>query len=43
MEGKVGAIAVISLENHVAHLAMGDENTSNVYAAELRAIEMALE
>lgn len=43
IEGKVGAAAVIDLEDHVAHSQMGDDNTSTVYAAELRAIEMALE
>ncbi|KAJ5337518.1 hypothetical protein MYU51_020339 [Penicillium brevicompactum] len=43
IEGKLGAAAVIDLEDHVAHLAMGDDNTSTVYAAELRTIEMALE
>jgi hypothetical protein len=32
----------MDLEDQHAHSQMGDENTSTVYAAELRAIEMAL-
>lgn len=43
IEGRVGAAVVIDLENHVAHSQMGDDNTTTVYAAELHAIEMALE
>lgn len=43
IEGRVGAAAVIDLEDHVAHSQMDDDNTTTVYAAELRGIEMALE
>ncbi|KAJ5766658.1 reverse transcriptase [Penicillium nucicola] len=43
IEGRVGAAAVIDLEDHVAYSQMGDDNTTTVYAAELRAIEMALD
>ncbi|KAJ5111866.1 zinc knuckle domain protein [Penicillium alfredii] len=43
IEGRVGAAAVIDLEDHVAHSQMGDDNTTTVYAAELHAIEIALE
>jgi ribonuclease HI len=41
IEGKIGA-AVVDLQNHHAHSQMGDDDTSTVYAAELRGIEMAL-
>ncbi|KAJ5111870.1 reverse transcriptase [Penicillium alfredii] len=43
IEGRMGAAVVVDLEDHVAHSQMGDDNTTTVYAAELRAIEMALE
>ena len=43
IEGRMGAAVVVDLEDHVAHSQMGDENTTTVYAAELRAIEMALD
>ncbi|KAJ5318355.1 zinc knuckle domain protein [Penicillium atrosanguineum] len=42
IEGRIGAAAIVDLEDQHAHSQMGDENTSTVYAAELRAIEMAL-
>lgn len=42
IEGRVGAAAVVNPEDQYAHGQMGDDNTSTVYAAELRAIEMAL-
>jgi hypothetical protein len=42
IEGKIGAAAVVDLEDQNAHSQMGDDRTSTVYAAELRAIEMAL-
>lgn len=38
IEGKIGAAAV---DRH-AHSQMGDDDTSTVYAAELRGIEIAL-
>jgi ribonuclease HI len=41
IEGRIGA-AVVDLQNHHAHSQMGDNDTSTVYAAELRGIEMAL-
>ena len=40
MEGRIGA-AVVDLQNHRTHSQMGDD-TSTVYAAGLRGIEMAL-
>ncbi|OQD72542.1 hypothetical protein PENANT_c238G09961, partial [Penicillium antarcticum] len=43
IDGKIGAAAVVGLEDQHVHSQMGDDNTSTVYAAELRAIEMALE
>ncbi|OQD73321.1 hypothetical protein PENANT_c211G00669, partial [Penicillium antarcticum] len=43
IEGRMGAAVVVDLEDHVAHSQMGDENTTTVYAAELHAIEMALD
>ncbi|KAJ5543315.1 zinc knuckle domain protein [Penicillium sp. DV-2018c] len=42
IDGKIGAAAVIDLQPQHAHSQMGDDETSTVYAAELRAIEMAL-
>lgn len=39
----MGAAAVIDLEDHVVHSEMGGGNTTSVYAAELYAIEIALE
>ncbi|KAJ5148620.1 zinc knuckle domain protein [Penicillium atrosanguineum] len=42
IEGRIGAAAIVDLEDQHAHSQMGDENTSTVYAAELRVIEMAL-
>jgi hypothetical protein len=41
IEGRIGA-AVVDLRNHHTHSQMGDDDTSTVYAAELRGIEMAL-
>jgi ribonuclease HI len=41
IEGRIGA-AVVDLQNHHTHSQMGDDDTSTVYAAELRGIEMAL-
>lgn len=43
IEGRMGAAVVVDLEDYVAHSQMGDENTTTVYAAELRASEMALD
>lgn len=42
IEGRIGAAAVVHLEDRYAHSQMGDDDTSTVYAAELHAIEMAL-
>ncbi|KAJ5227661.1 hypothetical protein N7489_008369 [Penicillium chrysogenum] len=42
IDGKIGAAAIVNPEKEYAHSQMGDEETSTVYAAELRAIEMAL-
>ncbi|KAJ5562661.1 hypothetical protein N7461_001422 [Penicillium sp. DV-2018c] len=42
IDGKIGAAAVVDLEDRHAHSQMGDDDTSTVFAAELRAIEMAL-
>ncbi|OQE71313.1 hypothetical protein PENNAL_c0107G01286, partial [Penicillium nalgiovense] len=42
IEGRIGAAVVVDLEDQHAHSQMGDDSTSTVYAAELRAIEMAL-
>ena len=42
IEGRIGAAAIVDLEDQHAHSQMGDDGTSTVYAAELRAIEMAL-
>ncbi|KAJ5303938.1 uncharacterized protein N7443_003598 [Penicillium atrosanguineum] len=42
IEGRIGAAAIVDLEDQHTHSQMGDENTSTVYAAELRVIEMAL-
>ena len=42
IDGKIGAAAVVDLEDQHTHSQMGDDSTSTVYAAELRAIEMAL-
>ena len=42
IEGRIGAAAVVDLEDQNIHSQMGDDSTSTVYAAELRAIEMAL-
>jgi ribonuclease HI len=42
IEGRIGAAAIVNLEDQYAHSQMGDDDTSTVYAAELRAIEMAL-
>lgn len=42
IEGKIGAAAIVDLEDQNIHSQMGDDSTSTVYAAELRAIEMAL-
>jgi ribonuclease HI len=41
IEGRIGA-AVADLQNRHTHSQMGDDDTSTVYAAELRGIEMAL-
>jgi ribonuclease HI len=41
IEGRIGA-AVVDLQNRHTHSQMGDDDTSTVYAAELRGIEMAL-
>jgi ribonuclease HI len=43
IEGRMGAAVVVDLEDHVVHSQMGDANTTTVYAAELHAIEMALD
>lgn len=43
IEGKVGAAAVDENGENVVQSQMGDDDTSTVYSAELRAIEMALE
>lgn len=43
IDGRIGAAAVVDLEDQHAHSQMGDDDTSTVYAAELRAIEVALE
>ena len=42
IEGRVGAAAIVDLEDQTIDSQMGDDSTSTVYAAELRAIEMAL-
>ncbi|KAJ5506147.1 hypothetical protein PEX1_013920 [Penicillium expansum] len=42
IEGKVGAAVVVNLEDHIAHSQLGDDDTSTVYAAELRTIGMGL-
>ncbi|KAJ5144461.1 reverse transcriptase [Penicillium atrosanguineum] len=42
IEGRIGAAAIVDLEEQHAHSQMGDDSTSTVYAAELHAIEMAL-
>ncbi|KAJ5819485.1 hypothetical protein N7474_005076 [Penicillium riverlandense] len=42
IEGRIGAAAIVDLEDQHVHSQMGDDGTSTVYAAELRAIEMAL-
>ena len=42
IEGKIGAAAIVDLEDQNIHSQMGDDSTSTVYAAELQAIEMAL-
>jgi hypothetical protein len=43
IDGKIGAAAVaVDLKDQYAHSQMGDDETSTVYAAELRAIEMSL-
>ena len=42
IEGRIGAAAIVDLEDQNIHSQMGDDSTSTVYAAELRAIEMAL-
>jgi ribonuclease HI len=42
IEGKVGAAAIVSLEDQYGHSQMGDDDTSIVYAAELRAIDTGL-
>jgi ribonuclease HI len=43
IESKVGAAAVDEGGKHIALSQMGDDDSSTVYSAELRAIEMALE
>jgi ribonuclease HI len=43
IESKVGAAAVDETGEHIALSQMGDDDSSTVYSAELRAIEMALE
>lgn len=42
IEGRIGAAAIVGLEDQHAHSQIGDDSTSTVYAAEVRAIEMAL-
>ncbi|KAJ6168289.1 reverse transcriptase [Penicillium chrysogenum] len=42
IEGRVGAAAIVDLEDQYFHSQMGNDDTCTVYAAELRAIEMAL-
>ena len=42
IEGRIRAAAIVDLEDQHAHSQMGGNDTSTVYAAELRAIEMAL-
>lgn len=42
IEGRIGAAAVVDLEDQHAHSQMGHDSTSTVYAVELRVIEMAL-
>ena len=43
IQSKVGAAAVDETGEHIALSQMGDDDSSTVYSAELRAIEMALE
>ncbi|KAJ5751391.1 zinc knuckle domain protein [Penicillium nucicola] len=43
IDGRIGAAAVVDLEDQHAHNQMGGDMPSTVYAAKLRAIEMALE
>ena len=42
IEARIGAAAIVDLKDQHTHSQMGDDSTSTVYAAELRAIEMAL-
>lgn len=42
IEGRIGAATTVDLEGKYAHRQMVNENTSYVYAAELRAIEITL-
>ncbi|KAJ5215347.1 uncharacterized protein N7498_001754 [Penicillium cinerascens] len=42
IEGRIGAAAIVDLDDQHAHSQMGNDDMSTVYAAELHAIEMAL-
>lgn len=41
IKGRVGAAATVGFEDQYAYSQMGDDDSSTVYAAKLRTIEMA--